>query len=170
MRKYCLTLVLLIGMAGSGWAQSLASGEVPITTPAQLERMLGAELKADTVLGKPLQVGSVTLIPVVAKGMAFGMGYKQGSQVHQNPQGNPVKQDDKDGNLSGGMGFVRPVSLIIVRADGSIEVQSLSSNFLLGLVERAMPLIKEALERRFDMWKMKMLGGPGQGSGSGSGK
>jgi uncharacterized spore protein YtfJ len=157
-----LGLVMLLSIATGAMAQDVAT--FPI---GQLDQMLGDKIAPNSVVGTPIQVGGMTLIPVVSKGFAFGAAEgEKSSEGPQAPANHPgARSESVDHEAYGGIGFVRPVSLIVIDKEGHLQIHNLNSNFLIELIERLMPLAQAVLAQRFEMIRQRMMGGPGSGSG-----
>ena len=79
--------------------------QIAKTTLEEIERLLNSK----TVVGEPITVEGVTLIPLVSFGFGFGAG------------GGGGKAPDKgegDGSGTGGGGGIKPVAVVIVTKDG----------------------------------------------------
>lgn len=73
------------------------------TAVAEVEKILSSK----TVVGEPITVGEVTLIPLVSVGFGFGAG-------GGTPPGSPAQ-----GGGTGGGGGIKPVAVVIIDQQGA---------------------------------------------------
>lgn len=64
-----------------------------------------------SILGEPITIGEITVIPVASYGFGFGGGAGTGT--------NPGSKDEGTGSGGGAGGGIRPVALVIVDKDGA---------------------------------------------------
>ena len=106
-----------------------------------IERVMGELhqiMKTETVIGKPLQAGNVTIIPVskISFGFAAGSGKKDHSQ-----------------SGTGGGATVEPIAFLIIDENGKIQItpvgdKEVSLGQLVELVPEAVDKIKRFVEKR----------------------
>ena len=106
-----------------------------------IERVMGELhqiMKTETVIGKPLQAGNMTIIPVskISFGFAAGSGKKDHSQ-----------------SGTGGGGTVEPIAFLIIDENGKIQItpvgdKEVSLGQLVELVPEAVDKIKRFVEKR----------------------
>lgn len=75
-----LWLLAVLVAVGPAVAQEAAS-----MTMQQFDQMLNQKLDANTILGTPIKVGDMTLIPVVMK--FFAIGVANGQRASEGPAG-----------------------------------------------------------------------------------
>ena len=78
----------------------------------EIERLLNTK----TVVGEPIKVEGVTLIPLISIGFGFGAG--GGSGQSQKPLG------EGQGAGTGGGGGIKPVAVVVISDDG-VRVESI---------------------------------------------
>ena len=106
-----------------------------------IERVMGELhqiMKTETVIGKPLQAGNITIIPVskISFGFAAGSGKKDHSQ-----------------SGTGGGATVEPIAFLIIDENGKIQItpvgdKEVSLGQLVELVPEAVDKIKRFVEKR----------------------
>lgn len=90
--------------------------------------------QAETVVGKPVQSGEVTIIPVSRVSLGFGIGGNQGK--------NDNKASGNDTNASGGGAKVDPVGFLVIHGD-DVRVLPISKDS--GLVQKIYDLIPDVV-------------------------
>jgi len=90
------------------------------TSMAEIERVLNSK----TVVGDPITVGDVTMIPLVSVGFGFGAG--GGSGKGEIPSGDAKGEGEGEGAGAGtgGGGGIKPVAMIIIDKSG-VRVESI---------------------------------------------
>jgi len=78
----------------------------------EIERVLST----NTVVGDKIEVGDVTMIPLVSLGFGFGAG--GGSGKGEIPTGDAKGEGEGVGAGTGGGGGIKPVAMIIIDKDG----------------------------------------------------
>ena len=78
------------------------------TTLGEIEKVLNTR----TVVGEPLKIEGVTLIPLISVGFGFGAGGGQG-------KGEAKQKGEGTGGGSGGGAWVRPKAVVIIDAQGA---------------------------------------------------
>lgn len=101
------------------------------TAVAEMEKVLSSK----TVVGDPIVVGEVTIIPLMSVGFGFGAG-----------GGDAPGKEQGSGGGSGGGGGIKPVAVIIVDAGGA-RVEPLKGAAS-SLVEKVAEAISKGMERR----------------------
>ncbi len=104
-------------------------------------------VSSKTVLGEPLTVGNVTIIPIIKAGFAFGTGVGEGT--HPAPHGAPGQKASGCGSGTGGGagGGVSPVAMIVIQ-DGKVEIYSLGSKCLVDKLADMAPEIMTKLHEK----------------------
>lgn len=90
--------------------------------------------RTDTVIGQPLQVGEVTLIPVIS--VTFGAGNGVGS-------GKDQKGNDGEGGGAGAGGKITPTAIIVVKQN-DVTVLPLSGR---GAMDRIVEMVPDILSK-----------------------
>lgn len=97
-------------------------------------------MDANTVIGKPIEAGGVTVIPVSKISLGYGSGGSDFSQKNQKPE---------QGNAFGGgagMGVsITPVSFLIIK-DGNVRVVSVEPPAPTA-VERVMDMVPDVVDK-----------------------
>lgn len=97
-------------------------------------------MDANTVVGKPIEAGGVTVIPVSKISLGYGSGGSDFSQKNQKPE---------QGNAFGGgagMGVsITPVSFLIIK-DGNVRVVSVEPPAPTA-VERVMDMVPDVVDK-----------------------
>ncbi len=137
MKKYIIVLLmanLIFGMS----ALALAQGEAGQSTKfiEVLSSKLEALLKADNVLGTPLDFEGTKIIPIVARGFGFGGGSGAGGDEAGQGEGTAV----------GAGGGVMPISLLIVTKDGKVQVIAAKKGEFGEIMKALAPMIMEAIK------------------------
>lgn len=87
-------------------------------------------INTKTIVGEPIVIGNVTIVPFQAASFGFGSGGGEGGP----------------GNLGGGAGggaSLRPVGILVVK-DGEVHVYNLGKR---GFIDKMMELMPEALAK-----------------------
>lgn len=93
--------------------------------------------KTETVVGDPIQVGEVTLIPIID--IAFGMGSGGGD-------GKDLKGNDGSGGGAGVGAKISPNSILVIKG-GEVSIISLKDR---GSVERVLEMVPELIGKVSD--------------------
>lgn len=153
MRIGPMLLGMLLLAAGALAATPLATGSADT-----FRAILGDRLDPDSVVGTPVQVGDLVLIPVVMRGFAVGAcDTSRNRDRAAAPPSTTCNFDRDDREAAGGMGFVRPVSLIVIDKTGRLEIHNLQANFLVEMIERLLPLARQVIGQRFEMMRRRLL-------------
>ncbi len=91
-------------------------------------------LTTKTVVGEPIVIGDVTLVPVQTVSFGYGSGGGEGG-------------DEKSKGVGGGGGAganLRPIAIVAVKANADVQVFTLGKK---GVAENIAELIPEALSR-----------------------
>ena len=108
-----------------------------------IERVLGELhriVQTETVVGRPVQAGDLTIIPVSKISFGFGAG---------------GAQEGKGQSGTGGGGSVEPIAFLIVDANGKVQIMTLNDKEvgwgqLVGLVPDAVDKIKQFVGKKQD--------------------
>ena len=108
-----------------------------------IERVLGELhriVQTETVVGKPVQSGNITIIPVAKISLGFGAG---------------GGQEGKGQSGTGGGASVEPIAFLIVNEEGEVQIMTLNDKEvgwgqLVGLVPDAVDKIKQFVNKKQD--------------------
>ena len=101
---------------------------------ATLFEQLDRFFKTETVFGEAMQVGNVSLIPVIS--ISFGAGTGAGN-------GKDAKGSDGSGGGGGAGGKITPTAVIVVRNE-EVSVLPLSNR---GYVDKIVEMVPELIDR-----------------------
>jgi uncharacterized spore protein YtfJ len=85
---------------------------------------------SETVIGKPIEVGKATVIPVTKISFGFGAG------------GGKTKGEVDSGTGTGGGAIIEPVAIIMIE-DGAVRVHTLKGNNLGKVIELVPGILKK---------------------------
>jgi len=105
------------------------------TTLGEIEKVLSTK----TVVGEPLNIEGITLIPLISAGFGFGAGGGSG-------KGDTKQKGEGIGSGTGGGAFVKPIAVIIVDKDG-VHVEP-----ILGSLAGAMEKFGETIPKMLEKW------------------
>jgi sporulation protein YtfJ len=97
-------------------------------------------MDANTVVGKPIEAGGVTVIPVCKISIGYGSGGSDFAQKNQKP--------DRDNAFGGGAGMgvnITPISFLVIR-DGNVRMVSVEQPESTA-VERVIELVPEVVDK-----------------------
>ena len=114
------------------------------TTLGEIEKVLNTR----TVVGEPLKIEGVTLIPLISVGFGFGAGGGQG-------KGEAKQKGEGTGGGSGGGAWVRPKAVVIIDAQGArVEPILSSASYAAQKIGENIPnLVERFLEKREELKK-----------------
>ena len=101
----------------------------------------GQVANSDVVVGDPIEVGGVTVVPLCRVSLGFGAGAGQGEG--EPPKGKRHGAGKGQGGGGGGGGKVRPVGVVVFGADG-VEVHPIQDRQ--GVVDRVFDRIPELID------------------------
>ena len=104
------------------------------TTIAEIEKVLSTK----TVVGEPLTLKDITLIPLITAGFGFGAGGGTG-------KGESKTKGEGSGGGTGGGAWVKPVAVIVVSPSG-VKVEPIVGS-LAGAVEKLGETIPHIIEK-----------------------
>jgi len=110
------------------------------TTLGEIEKVLSTK----TVVGEPITVNGITLIPLVSVGFGFGAGGGEGKGEGKQ------KGEGTGGGTGGGVG-IKPVAIIVIGKDGSIRLESVKGSFATAL-EKLAETIPRVMEKCCEKW------------------
>ncbi len=139
MKKFMIVVFVAAFVCGM---TPLAQAQTPDAETTEFISILSQELKellkADNVMGTPIEHGGTKIIPVVSYGFGFGGG--SGTGTGRGEQGK--------GTGAGSGGGVMPVSFLIIHADGEIQVVSAEKGGFSEVMKAVAPMILEAVKTR----------------------
>ena len=123
--------------------------ELISTTLGEINEMISTK----TVIGEPIAVGEVTIVPLISASFGFGVGGSSGaSRLRQSAE--------REGAGSTGGAMVRPVAVVIMDKEG-IRVEPVPGS-LASALERASEVLPRTAERLaaeaekvFEDWLMR---------------
>jgi uncharacterized spore protein YtfJ len=136
MKKYTfyfITMCLLFGFSTSAFAQE--EPNVVQFTETLIEQIKSI-LNANRVLGKPLEIEGMKIIPVVSFGFGFGTG-----------SGRSSKKEER-GTGGGGGGGLMPTSILVITKDGDIKVIPAKKGILSDALAAVIPIIMEQMKAK----------------------
>ncbi len=110
---------------------------------SSMSTLFAQNLNTSQTLGKPFEAGEYTIIPVVAKGLGFGLGTKLEAKDFEAGGGGNGKNESqqKDRIGLGGGGFVKPVALIMIKKSGEFKVVKLCDGIFAQFAKYMLPAI-----------------------------
>ena len=108
------------------------------TTLGEIEKVLSTR----TVVGEPISIQDVTLIPLISIGFGFGAGGGEG-------KGEAKQKGEGSGGGTGGGAWVRPKAVVIIDKEG-VRIEP-----IMGGVSYAMEKAGEAIPRMVDRFLEK---------------
>ena len=108
---------------------------------AEIEKVLGTK----TVVGDPVKVGAVTLVPLISVCFGFAAGGASG-RGDEKQKGEGQGQ----GGATGGGAHVKPVAVIIISESGETRVEP-----IIGGLSGAMEKLGETVPNLVDKWLEK---------------
>jgi uncharacterized spore protein YtfJ len=116
--------------------------DITRTTLAEIEKVLTTR----TVVGEPMTIEGVTIIPLISVGFGFGAGGGSGKgELRQKGEGNI--------GGTGGGAWVRPVALVVIDKDGT-RIEPVRRG-LSSMVERMADTVPRVVEKIVDRKKGK---------------
>jgi uncharacterized spore protein YtfJ len=113
------------------------------TTLAEIEKILTTR----TVVGEPMTVEGVTLIPLISIGFGFGAGGGSG-------KGEMKQKGEGSIGGTGGGAWVRPVALVVIDREGNVKIESVRRG-LSSVMERVADTVPKVVEKIVDRKKEK---------------
>ena len=127
---------LMVLVLGSwGWSQESVSNDIITLMDAVLSKVTQM-VQPNTLIGTPIQVGDVTVVPVIKVDVGFGGGGGLGM-----PAGQP------SGGGTGGGITMEPVSFLVIQ-EGKVTLLSATTPVSpwKDIIETAMPMIMQGLQ------------------------
>ena len=110
------------------------------TTLGEIEKVLSTK----TVVGEPMAVEGVTIVPLISVGFGFGAGGGEG-------KGEAKQKGEGAGGGTGGGAWVRPVAVIVVDKEG-VRVEPIRGG-LSTAIERIGEAVPRMVERCVEKWR-----------------
>jgi len=110
------------------------------TTLGEIEKVLSTK----TVVGEPLTIEGINLIPLISAGFGFGAGGGSG-------KGEAKQKGEGTGGGAGGGAWVKPVAVIIVSKEG-VKVEPIMGS-LAGAIEKLGETIPQIIEKWWERRK-----------------
>jgi uncharacterized spore protein YtfJ len=111
------------------------------TTIGEIEKILNTK----TVVGEPITVRDIIMIPLITTGFAFGAGGGSGKGEAKTQQG----MGEGTGSGTGGGAFVKPTAIIIIDSQG-VRIETVKGSLgsaLEKLAERMPDVMEKCMER-----------------------
>ncbi len=103
-------------------------------------------LSTKTVVGEPLTIEGITLIPLISAGFGFGAGGGSG-------KGEAKQKGEGAGGGTGGGAWVKPVAVVIVSKDG-VKIEPIMG-ILAGAMEKLGEMVPQMIEKWWERRKEK---------------
>lgn len=118
------------------------TSEIALDSMNGISDLFMKNLATSETLGKPFEAGDYTIIPVVCKGIGFGLGTKLDDATKVGPQpAGKVDSKEQDRLGLGAGGFVKPVALIMINKNGEFKVVKLCEGMFAQLAKYMLPAI-----------------------------
>ena len=112
--------------------------EITKTTLGEIEKVLTTR----TVVGEPMTVEGVTIIPLISIGFGFGAGGGTG-------KGESKQKGEGSVGGTGGGAWVRPVALVVIDKEGNVRIESVKRG-LSSFVEKVADTVPRVVEKIVD--------------------
>jgi uncharacterized spore protein YtfJ len=157
MKNLIRGLCCLAAIAVLMFSSSLYAEEGSELNLMNFGKILAHNFSPSQTLGNPVEVGNYIVIPIVCKGMGFGMGEKQeGKNSSSNKDKDGAKNSiKKDRAGLGGGGFVKPIALIMIdKNKGDYKLIKLNEGIVSQMAKHLIPQMTKMCEKLID-YKMK---------------
>ncbi|OGN88825.1 MAG: hypothetical protein A2158_03730 [Chloroflexi bacterium RBG_13_46_14] len=112
--------------------------EITKTTLAEIEKILTTR----TVVGDPMTVEGITIIPLISIGFGFGAGGGSG-------KGESKQKGEGSMGGTGGGAWVRPVALVVIDKEGNVRIEPVKRG-LSSFVEKVTDTVPKVVEKIID--------------------
>jgi len=112
--------------------------EITKTTLGEIEKVLTTR----TVVGEPMTVEGVTIIPLISIGFGFGAGGGSG-------KGESKQKGEGSIGGTGGGAWVRPVALVVIDKEGNVKIEAVKRG-LSSVVEKVADTVPKVVEKIVD--------------------
>jgi uncharacterized spore protein YtfJ len=119
-------------------AEAITGSEVKDLLKSNLEE-IEKVLSTKTVVGEPLTMDGITLIPLIKAGFGFGAGAGIGKGASSN-------KGEGSGGGTGGGAYVRPVAVVIITSEGA-KIEP-----VMGRVTGALEKLGETVPQVIEKW------------------
>ncbi len=146
IRGLCYLAVITVLMFSS----SLYAEEGAELNLMNFGKILAHNFSPSQTLGNPVEVGNYIVIPIVCKGMGFGMGEKQeGKNSSSNKDKDGAKNAiQKDRAGLGGGGFIKPIALIMIdKNKGDYKLIKLNEGIVSQMAKHLVPQMTKMFEK-----------------------
>ena len=109
------------------------------TTLGEIEKVLHSR----TVVGEPLAIQNVTLIPLISVGFGFGAGGGSG-------KGETKQKGEGAGGGTGGGAWVKPVAMVVIDKDG-VRIEPIRGG-VSTTIEKLGDVITQTIEKSVEKW------------------
>jgi uncharacterized spore protein YtfJ len=109
--------------------------DITKSTLAEIEKILTTR----TVVGEPMTVEGVTLIPLISIGFGFGAGGGSG-------KGEMKQKGEGSMGGTGGGAWVRPVALVVIDKEGNVKIESVRRG-LSSIMEKVTDTVPKVVEK-----------------------
>ncbi len=109
------------------------------TTLGEIEKVLSTR----TVVGEPITVEGVTLIPLISVGFGFGAGGGSG-------KGEAKQKGEGVGGGTGGGAWVKPVAMVIIDKEG-VRIEPIRGG-MAAAIEKIGEMIPNMMEKCMEKW------------------
>jgi len=110
------------------------------TTLGEIEKVLSTR----TVVGEPITIQDVTLIPLISVGFGFGAGGGEG-------RGEAKQKGEGSGGGTGGGAWVRPKAVIIIDKEG-VRIEPIMGSISYA-IEKVGERIPQMVEKCIEKWE-----------------
>ena len=110
------------------------------TTLGEIEKVLSTR----TVVGEPITIQDVTLIPLISVGFGFGAGGGEG-------RGEAKQKGEGSGGGTGGGAWVRPKAIIIIDKEG-VRIEPIMGSISYA-IEKVGERIPQKVEKCIEKWE-----------------
>ena len=110
------------------------------TTLGEIEKVLSTR----TVVGEPITIQDVTLIPLISVGFGFGAGGGEG-------RGEAKQKGEGSGGGTGGGAWVRPKAIIIIDKEG-VRIEPILGSISYA-IEKVGERIPQMVEKCIEKWE-----------------
>ena len=118
--------------------------EITKTTLGEIEKVLTTR----TVVGEPMTVEGVTIIPLISIGFGFGAGGGAGTGGGSGKGESKQKGEGSMGGTGGGA-WVRPVALVVIDKEGNVRIEPVKRG-LSSFVEKVTDTVPKVVEKIID--------------------
>ena len=137
MKKFysvCFVIVIMLGVSAFAEAQEGIQDSMKFmeTLVTQIQTLL----KADNVLGTPLDFDGTKIIPVVGYGFGFGAGSGAGGD----------ETGSGSGAGGGAGGGIMPTSILVITKDGEVKVLTARKGIVSDIMSAITPIALEAIK------------------------